>query len=118
MHDVRVVNPARHFLQQPVVPDVVEVGPQVKVENPRLPLNYGFRHPLDRVMCCPLGPISKRSRLEVRLEDRFEYELERPLHHSVSDRGNGKDADFAPILWNFPPPHWEWLIAAPGQFVS
>jgi hypothetical protein len=33
-------------------------------------------------MCCPLGTISKRSRLEIRLEDRLEYELERALYHS------------------------------------
>jgi hypothetical protein len=38
MHDVRVINPLRHFRQQPVMPDVVEVCAQVKVENTRLPL--------------------------------------------------------------------------------
>jgi hypothetical protein len=88
MHYVRIINPLCHFLQQPVVPDVVEVGSQVKVENARLPLDYRFGHPPDRVMCCPFGSISKRSRLEVRLEDRLEYELERTLHHSVPDRRN------------------------------
>jgi len=34
----------------------------------------------------PPGPISIRPRLEVRLEHRFEDELERTLHHSVPDR--------------------------------
>ena len=32
-----------------------------------------------------VGSISKRSRLEVRLKDRFQYELERPLHHAIPD---------------------------------
>src|ERR1700757_877662 len=64
MHDVRVINPPRHFLQQPVMPDIVKVGPQVNVENPRLPLDYCFSHTLDCVMCCPLRPISVRPRLE------------------------------------------------------
>jgi hypothetical protein len=117
VHDVRVINPLRHFLQQPVVPDIVEVGAQVKVEDPRLPLDYCFSYSLDRVMCCPLGPISIRPRLEVSLEHRLEYELERTLHHSVADRRNREDADFAPILRYFLPPRWEWLIGAPSQFV-
>ena len=67
MHDVPVINPLSYFLQQTVVPDVVEVGTQVKIENARLPLDYSLGDSLDRVMCCPLGPISKRSRLEIRL---------------------------------------------------
>src|SRR6516165_1058760 len=78
MHDVRVVNPPRHFLQQPVMPDIVKVGPQVKVENPRLPLDNCFGHALDGAMCCPFGPIAVRPRLEVSLEHRLEDELERP----------------------------------------
>src|SRR5712671_1521074 len=107
MHDVRVINPLCHFFQQPVVPDIVKVGSQVKVEDARLPLDNCLGYSLDRVMCFPLGPISKRSRLEICLEDRFEYELERALHHPVPDRRYRKDA----------PPGWEWLVGAPRQFV-
>ena len=66
MHDVLIVDPLSHFLQQPVMPDIVKVGSQIKVEDPRLPLSYCSSHSLDRVMCCPLGPISIRPRLEVR----------------------------------------------------
>src|SRR5215831_12868876 len=36
MQNVRVINPLRHFRQQPVVPDIVKVGSQVKVEDARL----------------------------------------------------------------------------------
>src|SRR5436853_453330 len=89
MHDVRVINPLCHFFQQPVVPDIVKVGSQVKVEDARLPLDNCLGYSLDRVMCCPLGPISKRSRLEIRLENRVEYELERTLHHPVPKRQDG-----------------------------
>src|SRR5438270_3566203 len=117
MHDVRVINPLCHFFQQPVVPDIVQVGSQVKVEDASLPLDNCLGYSLDRVMCCPLGPLSKRSRLEVRLEDRFEYELERALHHPVPDRRYRKDADFAPILRYLLPPGWEWLVGTPRQFV-
>jgi hypothetical protein len=31
-----------------------------------------------------------------RLEDRLEYELERALHHSVTDRWNREDTDLPP----------------------
>src|SRR5215472_411427 len=112
MHDVRVINPLRHFLQQPVVPDIVKIGSQVKIENARLPLDYSLSDSLDRVMGCPLGPISKRPRLEIRLEDRFEYELQRTLHHSVADSRNRENADFAPVLRYFLSPRWEWLVGA------
>src|SRR6201984_737308 len=67
VHDVRVINPLCHFFQQPVVPDIVKVGSQVKVEDARLPLDNCVGYSLDRVMCFPLGPISKRARLEIRL---------------------------------------------------
>src|SRR5689334_9051375 len=118
MHDVLVVDPLSHFLQQPVMPDIVKVGSQIKVEDPRLPLSYCFRHSLDRVVCCPLGPISIRPRLEVRLEHRFEDELERTLHHSVPNRRDRQDADFAPVFRYLLLPGWEWLVGAPGQFVA
>src|SRR6202162_2030460 len=68
-------------------------------------------------MCCPLGTISKRSRLEIRLEDRFEYELECALHHSVADRRNREDADLAPVLRYLLPPRGKWLVGAPDPFV-
>jgi hypothetical protein len=68
MQDVRVRNPLCHFCQQPVMPNIVEIGPQVKVENTRLPLDNSFSDPLDRAMRCPFGPIAKRPRLEIRLE--------------------------------------------------
>src|SRR5438034_2177117 len=117
VHNVRVINPLCHFFQQPVVPHIVKVGSQVKVEDARLPLDNCLGYSLDRVVCCPLGPISKRSRLEVRLEDRFEYELERPLNHPVPNGRNRKDADFAPILRYFLPSGREWLVSTPRQFV-
>src|SRR5215472_5986703 len=77
MQNIGVVNPLRHLLQQPVVPNIVKVGSQVKVEDARLLVDNCLCYPLDRVMRCPLGPISKRPRLEIRFEDRLEDELER-----------------------------------------
>jgi hypothetical protein len=42
--------------------------------------------------------------LEIRLEDRLEYELERALHHSVADRRHGCfELHIGPVsLWDRP----------------
>src|ERR1700751_5830847 len=98
VHDVRVINPLRYFLQQPVVPDIVKVGSQVKVEDARLLVDNCLGDPLDRVMRRPLRPISKRPQLEIRFENRLEDELERPLYYPVPDRRDRQDADFALVL--------------------
>src|ERR1700746_1656624 len=62
--------------------------------------------------------LSIRPRLEVRLKHRFEDELERTLHHSVPNRRDRQDADFAPVFRYLLLPGWEWLVGAPGQFVA
>ena len=68
-----------------------------------LVLNDRSRHTVHRFMSCPLRSVSERPRLEVRLEDRFQYELERTLRHPVADRGNRQDTDLAAILRDKPP---------------
>jgi hypothetical protein len=55
MHDIRVINPLCYFFQQPVMPDIVEVGSQIKVENARFPLDDCLSDQFDRAMSCPLG---------------------------------------------------------------
>src|SRR5208282_2746947 len=77
-----------------------------------------FSHPLYRVMSSPLGTVSKRARLEVRLKDRFQYNLERPLHHPIPNGRNRKDANFAPVLRYLLPPGRKRRVVAPDQFVS
>src|SRR6516165_2671519 len=108
MHDVLVVDPLSHFFQQPVMPDIVKVGSQIKVEDPRLPLSYCFRHSLDRVVCCPLGPISIRPRLEVRLEHRFEDELERPPAPLCPGSPGSTRRGLCPVFRYLLLPDWEW----------
>ena len=103
-HHVVVIHSLRHLGQQPVMPDIVKITAQVDIDNACLVLNDCSGHSVDRFMSCPLGTISKRARLEVSLKDRLQYELERTLHHPITNRRNRKDADFAAILWNFLPP--------------
>ena len=86
------------------MPDVVKIAAQINIDDTCLLLNDRSGHPIDRFMSCPFGTISIRPRLEVGLEDRLQDELERALHHSIPDRRNQKDADFAPILRYLLPP--------------
>ena len=99
------------------MPDIVEIAAQVDVDDARLVLNDRSRHTVHRFMGCPLWTVSKRPRLEVRLEDRFQDELERALHHPVADRRNRKDADLAAILRDFLLPCRQRHVGAPDQFI-
>ena len=88
MHHLRIIDAPCHFCQQQIMPHVVKIAAQINVYDACLLLHNRLGNPVDRFMRCPLGTISKRSRLEVRLEDRLQHELERTLHHPVPDCGN------------------------------
>jgi site-specific DNA recombinase len=88
VHHIIIIDSFRHFGQQSVVPDVVKIAPQIDIYDACLVLNDCLGHSVDRLMSCLLGSVSKRSRLEVGLEDRLQDELERPLHHPIPDGRN------------------------------
>src|SRR5437867_1879497 len=69
VQDVPVVDPVRHLRQQPVMPDAVEEARQVHVDHPRLVPHNRRRHPVDRLLRCPLRSIPIRPIVEVRFED-------------------------------------------------
>jgi hypothetical protein len=55
--------------------------------------------------------------LKVCFKDRFQNELERTLHHAVTNGGNRKNADFvAPVLGNLFPPCSHGPIRLGDQF--
>src|SRR5215472_16065216 len=106
VHHVIIVDSLRHLGQQPVVPNLVKVATQIKIYDARLALNDRLGYAVNCFMSCLLGAVPKRSRLEVSLKDRLQDELKRTLHHPITDRGNRKDADFAPVLRYLPLPSW------------
>src|SRR5450759_406012 len=117
MQHVRIIHPPCYFGQEPIMSDIVKVAAQVDVYDTCFPLTNCSGHPVDCFMRCPFGTISKRSRLEIRLEDRLQYDLERTLHHAIPDCRNRKYADFAPVLRYFLPSGWERCICALVEFV-
>src|ERR1700694_5080917 len=70
--------------------NIVEIGAEVKIKNACLVSHNRFSHPVDRLMCCPMRPVSVRSRLKVSFEYRLQDELERSLDYTVSDAGDGQ----------------------------
>src|SRR5215467_1585400 len=104
VHHVIVVDSLCDLGQQPVVPNVVKIAPQIEIYDACLMLIDCLGHAVDRFMSCLLRTVSKRPRLEVGLEDRLQDQLERALHHPFADRGNRKDTDLAPVLGYFPSP--------------
>src|SRR3954452_15935019 len=104
MQHVRINHPSCHLGQEPIMSDIVKIAAQIDVYDTCLLLNDCSGHSVDRFMSCPLGTISKRAWLEVSLEDRLQYELERTLHHPITDRRYRKNADLAAILRYLLPP--------------
>src|SRR5450432_2085755 len=87
---------------------IIEVRPQVNVNDARLALHNRLSHPVHRLMRCPFRSVSIRPRLKISFEDRLQNELQRPLNHTVADSRDRQDPDFlAPVFWNLllPPPH-------------
>src|SRR5215470_9390800 len=99
------------------MPHVVEVGPQVDVDDSRLALDDSLGHPLHRLMGCPPRPVAERPRLEVGLEDGFQDELEGPLDHAVANAGDTQDADLAALLGYLLPSVPHRTVRVCSQFV-
>src|ERR1035437_9735444 len=59
---------------------------------------------MHRPMCGAFGSIAIRPWLEIRLENRHQYELERALHHSVRASGDRQDANLSSVLRYLTPP--------------
>src|ERR1700675_3112391 len=105
MHHPSIVYPFCFLLQQQRVLNVVKVGAEIDVDDSSLLLDDCLCHTVYRFMCGSFRSISIRSRLKVSFEDRFQNELKSSLDHTVTNRGNRKDAAFPPILRYFLPPY-------------
>ena len=94
---VSIVDPPGHLREQQIVPHVIEVGAEVKIDHTGLVLPDGCGHPVHRLVRGLLRPVPTRPRLKVRLKDGLQDALERALDHAVADRGDREDSDLAAI---------------------
>src|SRR5579863_1773431 len=101
-----------------MVPHIVKVGPQINFDHARLAFDDLFSDVFYRRMRGPLRTVSVRSRLEIGLEDRFQDQLERTLHHAVPYGRDRKSADFLVALFrNLAPAVPQRTIGAPDQLL-
>src|SRR5258707_14868915 len=85
-------------LQQQRVLNIVKVSAEIDVDDSSLLLDDCLCHAVHRFMCSSFESISIRSRLKVSFEDRFQNELKSSLDHTVTNRRNRKNANFATVL--------------------
>ena len=97
---------------------VVEVGPQVEVNDFGFLSNDRFSHSAHRFMRCSFRSVSVRSRLEIRFENRFQNELECSLDHTITDGRDRESSDFSPVFRYSLLPHPHGSIRVGDQFVS
>ncbi len=91
-----VLDPAAHPVHQGHVVDGVKARLDVRIQHPAVTLGAEVVDLGDRVVCAPLGPEPVGDRLEVGLEDGFQHQFQRRLHHPV---GHGRDGVFIlPLL--------------------
>ncbi len=75
-----------------VVVEGVETRLDVRVQHPPIAAGAEQVDLSDRVVRPPPGPEPIGDRHEVGLEDRFQHQLQRRLHHPVSDGGDAQPA--------------------------
>jgi site-specific DNA recombinase len=87
-----VRHPVPHPAHQHGVVDGVETRLDVGVQHPLVSLGAEQMYLGDRVVRPPPGPETVRDRQEAGLEDRFQHQLQRRLHHPVGDGGDAEPA--------------------------
>ena len=87
-----VLHPRPDPAHQGRVVDGVETRLDISVQHPAIALGAEQVNLGDRVVRPPPGPEPVGDRHEVGLEDRFQHQLQRRLHHPVGDGGDAQPA--------------------------
>src|SRR6266851_8512346 len=80
--------------------DLVKTGFDVALQHPVISTGAVVMDLGDRVVCAPVGAEPIRARLEIRLEDRFEYCFQAGLDHAVRDGWYTELAEF-PVRFRY-----------------
>ena len=89
-----VLDPCAEPVHEGDMPDFVEACPDVGLQHPLIPVGGVELDLGDRVVRAAVRAEPVRARLEVRLEDGFEHQLEGGLDHPV---GHGRDPELAQL---------------------
>ena len=112
-----IADPPSHALHQLVVRNAVEIPAQVRVDHFPIARIQQPLDLLDRFQSALPRSVGVLLRLQVRLEDRFEHEHGRRLHHAVSDRRYAQRSLFAVRLRDPYPPHRTGLVRLALEFL-
>jgi hypothetical protein len=105
--DFLVLDPPAEPVHEGVMPDFVETGPDVGLQDPVIVTGPGSQV-VDLGDCVVRAAVRAepvRARLEVRLEDGFEHQLEGGLDHPVGHGGDPETAQLAALLRDHHLPH-------------
>src|SRR5262245_15480361 len=89
--------------------DCVEIALDVRIYHPP-PAYQAFFHDFDSLLCAAFGSKPVRAVLEVRLENRFDHDLTRLLHHPVTNRRDTQRSLPAIRLGDIHPQHRLWSV--------
>ena len=107
--------PLRHHREQPFVLDGAEEITDIGLHDPHPTADEPGAELLHRLSRRPLGPEPERGVAEVGLEDRFEHDLHRLLHHPVADRRNAQRPPAAVTFRYLHAPGWRGAIPTLSQ---
>ena len=110
VQQVPVHHAASHTLQQFLVRDRVEILRQVSVNHVRVSVAQRVVDRSNRIRRAPLRSIAIRTVVKIRFEDWLQYQLDRGLHHSVSNRRDTERALPTARLGNQYPTHRIGLV--------
>ena len=80
-----VRNPSGHLREQDVMPDRIEKGLQVKIDNPCLVTDHRAGHTIDCLVGFLFRAVPVGAFLEIGFKDRFKQQFQRSFHHAVPD---------------------------------
>jgi site-specific DNA recombinase len=105
-------HPPLDLPEQPLVIDLAEKITDIELHDMTNPLDEPDPKPFHRLRRGPFRPEPVRARQEIRLENRFQHDLDRLLGHSVPDRRNTQRPHTTSWFRNIHTPHRRGTIPA------
>ena len=124
--DLAIPDAAAHPIHQHMMIDGVEAALDIPLDHIPAPRGAGrcriqpMTHPRERVVGASAGPEAVRGRVEVRLKDRLQNQLERHLNQSVFERRNAQRTELPWLarLWDKPLSNRLGLVSSSTQVLS
>src|SRR5262245_21607491 len=84
--------------------NVIKVALKINVDDFGEPLHQPMYHPIQRLMRCTFGPVTKRACIKVSFKDWLQDQLYCSLNNPILDSGNSESTSLAVAFGYFYPP--------------